>query len=234
MPQDFKPKTVLDIGCGSGAWAIAYALEHPEARVTATDVTPPYISSPPSNLTVLADNAEQDWSFDDAFDYVHVRMLTLVIRDWPAFFKRCWEHLSPGGWMELADASSPYGAENQAANCENSVFLRIGFLYYQGLLRHRIDMMAANHHVDRLKLQGFVHAHQEMAKWPTNGKWQSEDRPQRMGDMVYKNWSNMARVTAPKLLTATLQMDEQKVNDLIEVALDETEYDVEKRLFFPM
>ncbi len=234
MPQDFKPKSVLEIGCGSGAWAIAYASGHPEAQITATDVTPPNLSSPPKNLTIMADNAEQDWSFDDQFDYIHVRLLTMAIRDWPAFFRRCWEHLNPGGWVELADASTPYRAENQAANCENSVFLRVGFLYFQGLLRHGIDLMAAHHHTDRLKLQGFVNTHQEVAKWPTNGKWQSEERLKTMGDMICKNWSNISRTITPKIFKATLQMDDEKANDLVKVMLDEVENDTEKRLFFPM
>lgn len=224
----------MDIGCGSGAWAIAYASEFPKAQVTATDVTPPKPSSLPGNLTILADNAEQDWSFDDKFDYIHVRMLTLAIHEWPAFFRRCWEHLSPGGWIELEDAASPYGAENQAANCENSVFLRVSVLYYQGLLRTGIDMMAAQRHTDRLKLQGFVHPHQEVVKWPTNGKGHSEERLETMGNMIWKNWSLMSRIGIPKLFKATLQMDDEKVNDLAKAMLDEAENNTEKRLFFPM
>jgi len=31
------PSRVLDLGCGTGALAVSYALAHPEARVTATD-----------------------------------------------------------------------------------------------------------------------------------------------------------------------------------------------------
>ena len=234
IPQDFKPKSILEIGCGSGAWAIAYALKYPEAQVTAIDVTPPSLSSPPKNLTILADNAEQDWSFDNKFDYIHVRMLTVVIRDWPAFFRRCWEHLNPDGWIELADSSAPFRAENQAVNCENSVFLRVGFLYYQGLLHNGIDIMAAHHHTDRLKLQGFVNVYQEMIKWPTNGRWQSEERLKTMGDMICKNWSNFSRAVTLKAFRATLQMDDEKVNDLVDIMLDEVENDTEKRLFFPM
>lgn len=224
----------MEIGCGSGAWATEYALGNPTVQVIATDVTPPNLSSTPRNLTILADNAEQDWSFDDNVDYIHIRLLTLAIRDWPLFFKRCWEHLNPGGWIELADASTPYKAENPAINCENSTFLRVGFLYYEALLHNGIDMMAAHHHSDRLKLQGFVNIHQEVAKWPTNGKWQSEERLKTMGDMICKNWSTMSRTITPKVFQATLNMDHTKANQLVDSMLDEIENDTEKRLFFPM
>ena len=234
MPRDFKPRSVLEIGCGSGAWATSYALENPTVEVTATDVTPPNLPSPPKNLTVVADNAEHNWSFNDKFDYIHIRLLTLAIRDWPAFFRRCWDHLNPGGWIELADASTPYRAENPATNCENSVFLRVGFLYYEALLHNGIDMMAAHHHTDRLNLQGFVNIHQEVAKWPTNGKWQSEERLKTMGDMVCKNWSNMSRTITPKVFQTALKMDSVKTNELVETMLDEIANDTEKRLFFPM
>lgn len=234
MPQDFKPKSVLDIGCGSGAWAIAYASEHPEAQVTATDVFPPNLFSPPDNLTVVADNAEHDWSFDEKFDYIHVRMLTLAIRDWPAFLSRCWKHLYRAGWIELEHTSSPYVTENRAVNCENSVFLLVGFLYYEASLRNGIDRMAAHHHTDRLKLQGFVNARQEVFKWPTNGKWQSDDRLKMMGDMICENWSKPSRTVAPKVFKATFQMEEEKANDLVKAMLDEIENDTEKRMSFPM
>ena len=95
-------------------------------------------------------------------------------------------------------------------------------------------MMAAQRHTDRLKLQGFVRFHQEVVKWPTNGKRHSEKRLETMGDLICKNWSLMARTNFPRLFEATLQMDDEKGNDLVRVMLDETENDTEKRLFFPM
>lgn len=95
-------------------------------------------------------------------------------------------------------------------------------------------MMAACRHIDRLKLQGFVNTHQEIAKWPTNGKWQSEERLEKMGVMICRNWSNISRTITPKVFKATLQMDETTVNDLVKTMLDEIENDTEKRLFFPM
>lgn len=83
---------------------------------------------------------------------IHIRLLTLAIPDWPAFFRCCWDHLNPGGSIELANASIRYRVENPATNCESSVFLRMGFLYYESRLRDGIDMMAAHRHSDRLKL----------------------------------------------------------------------------------
>lgn len=34
----FAPKTVLDVGCGSGVWSLAVAERHPDARVTGLDL----------------------------------------------------------------------------------------------------------------------------------------------------------------------------------------------------
>jgi release factor glutamine methyltransferase len=52
LAHELAPETVLDVGTGSGAVALAIAAELPAAKVTATDTSP-------GALAVAADNAQQ-------------------------------------------------------------------------------------------------------------------------------------------------------------------------------
>jgi hypothetical protein len=43
-----------------------------------------------------------DWTFKKgSFDFIHSRDLMLCIRNWPRLATQCYEHLKPGGYIEL-------------------------------------------------------------------------------------------------------------------------------------
>lgn len=99
--------SVLDIGCGTGAWASAIANKFPYSQIIATDLTPPKIT-PPRNLKIVESDADKQWTFNERFGFIHGRMLTSGIHDWPTLLSRCWEYLEPGGWLELLDVCHPF------------------------------------------------------------------------------------------------------------------------------
>lgn len=104
---------VLDIGCGTCNWPIAFAHQHPHAHVLGVDIE----SKPeaqqkapfPQNFTLhLADLEEEaTWKDLGQFEFIHARFLAVVVRDWPKMIQRCLEHLAPGGWLELQDLYLP-------------------------------------------------------------------------------------------------------------------------------
>ncbi|TKA30020.1 hypothetical protein B0A50_02739 [Salinomyces thailandicus] len=94
---------VLDIGCGTGKWAIDFADHHPEAEVLATDlsVIQPYWIPP--NVQFEIDDAEEDWQYHSKFDYIHIRSMGGSISDWPRLMQQAYRNLNPGGWIEVTD-----------------------------------------------------------------------------------------------------------------------------------
>lgn len=235
LPDLAPSASVLDIGCGSGIWARAYATAHPEADVSAFDIAPPRLASSPTNLTVMHGDAEHDWpTHDTRFDLIHVRVLTLAIRDWRRFFARCWEGLKPGGWLEVEDTSTPYVAENPRTNCHSSMFIRLGFLFQHGVSLRGVDMAAPHYHVDRLRAQGFEDVQQDVYKWPANGEWPSDARSKEIGRLVSEDWESMACAGAPVILGGGLGMDAATVRDVLSGALDETRNDTSNGFHFAM
>lgn len=82
---------VLDIGTGTGIWAIEFAHQHPSCDITGTDLSPIQPDQVPSNVRFVIDDAEEQWAFNQKFDYVHVRVMIISIRDWPRFIGQGFE-----------------------------------------------------------------------------------------------------------------------------------------------
>ncbi|KAL8376637.1 hypothetical protein RB595_007647 [Gaeumannomyces hyphopodioides] len=67
-----NPQRLLDVGTGTGIWAIDFADEHPSAEVIGTDLSPIQPSWVPPNCKFKLDNAENEWTYaDNSFDYIH-------------------------------------------------------------------------------------------------------------------------------------------------------------------
>ncbi|KAF4777492.1 hypothetical protein HER10_EVM0002621 [Colletotrichum scovillei] len=99
--ENNKAQRVLDIGTGTGLWAIDFGDEHPEAEVLGIDLTPVPTAFVPPNVKFEVDDAEEPWTFSQPFDYIHIRGMTSSIGDWKKFFQKTFNNLKPGGYVEL-------------------------------------------------------------------------------------------------------------------------------------
>ncbi|KAL2202620.1 S-adenosyl-L-methionine-dependent methyltransferase [Sarocladium strictum] len=92
---------VLDVGTGTGIWAIDFADQFPNAHVIGTDISPIQPSWVPPNCEFTLDDAQLDWTWPaDHFDYIHIRDLYGSIGDWSDLYSKAFRHLKPDGWFE--------------------------------------------------------------------------------------------------------------------------------------
>lgn len=99
---DFR---ILDLGCGTGIWAIDVADEFPRASVFGVDLSPIQPEWVPGNCRFHVDDYEDEWTYrdDEKFDYIHGRAISGTVADWPNFYRQARQNLKPGGWCEMQE-----------------------------------------------------------------------------------------------------------------------------------
>lgn len=97
------PARVIDLGTGTGIWAIEMADEYPSAEVTGTDLSPIQSTWVPPNCYFEVDDYESEWDFSRPFDFIHARTLYGSVRDFPQLFERSLQNLTNDGWAEFSD-----------------------------------------------------------------------------------------------------------------------------------
>lgn len=100
-PIGKNPQNVLDVGCGTGIWAIDMADLHPSAEVIGVDLSPIQPNFIPPNCRFEVDDINKEWTFpENKFDFIHIRYMTGTVPDWTELLKKAQRHLKPGGWIE--------------------------------------------------------------------------------------------------------------------------------------
>ncbi|KAI1184881.1 S-adenosyl-L-methionine-dependent methyltransferase [Nemania serpens] len=107
-PVGDRLRNVLDVGTGTGIWAIEVALEHPGTHVIGIDLSPIQPSYVPPNVTFEICDAEDEWSFRQPFDFIHMRELVTCFKNPRAVFAEAYRSLAPGGFIEVCDPVLPF------------------------------------------------------------------------------------------------------------------------------
>jgi SAM-dependent methyltransferase len=97
---------ILDVGTGTGEWAIAMAEKYPHAEVIGTDLSAIQPDQVPENLFFEIDDAEQEWTYTQGFDLIHMRNLSGSFKNWNFIYEQAFKHLKPGGYLEVRDIQS--------------------------------------------------------------------------------------------------------------------------------
>jgi hypothetical protein len=104
---------VIDIGTGTGIWAIDFADKFPSAEVIGTDLSPIQPSFVPANCKFELDDANLDWTWPEStFDFVHMRNLTGSFADWGHLCRQAFRACKPGGWFEDYEFSTKFDSDD--------------------------------------------------------------------------------------------------------------------------
>lgn len=102
IPQHWEPR-ILDIGCGTGIWAIDMADQYLNSEVVGLDLVNIQPEKIPPNLRFrIPRDFESPWNLgEDSWDLIHLRMLCGSVSSWPEMYQKVFAHLRPGsGWIE--------------------------------------------------------------------------------------------------------------------------------------
>nr|POE74527.1 putative methyltransferase tdie [Quercus suber] len=167
-----NPKHAIDVGTGTGIWAVDFADEYPDCQVIGIDLSPGQPTLVPPNLKFIIDDAEDIWLYDQPFDYIHVRLMNGCFADWSLFFR---------GWLEVQDYGLPVTSAD--GTHEKTDLTQWGELLSEAssaLGRPMGSIECSDLHVQRMQDAGFVDIQTRMFMWPTNG-WPKDPFMKELG-----------------------------------------------------
>ncbi|KAK4447409.1 S-adenosyl-L-methionine-dependent methyltransferase [Podospora aff. communis PSN243] len=194
---------VLDVGTGTGLWAIDFGDKHPSAEVIGIDVSPIQPAWVPPNVRFEIDDVTQPWTFQpDTFDFIHIRWLFGSIKDWDALFAEAFRALKPGGWIESHEASAQFQSDDGSVN-ENTAMGQFGKFFIDGGLKMGRSMTVVEDGVQRSGIEkaGFVNVHEWDYKSPF-GAWPEGAREREIG--MFQHLATSRDVDGSMLYMGTL------------------------------
>lgn len=207
-----RPHRVLDLGTGTGIWAIDFANEHPEADVLGTDLSPIQPEYVPPNCRFEVDDAEDEWVFHAPFDYIHSRYMSGSFGDFPALFRACYQNLRPGGWVEFQDYVVKLRAVDDSLR--GTALERWSDLVIEGVRRMGKNANACLRYKTQLQEAGYVDVREERFALPGNPWARGEDQ-KILGTMQMENILDGLHGFSIGLFTKMLGMSVQEVELLL-------------------
>ncbi|KAF1815802.1 S-adenosyl-L-methionine-dependent methyltransferase [Eremomyces bilateralis CBS 781.70] len=117
-PIGDNPQRILDLGTGTGIWAIDMGDQYPSADVLGNDLADNQPRNVPPNVRFEIDDIEQEWIYSEGFDYIHMRMMGGALKDWPKLLRQAFKFTKPGGWVEFMDFTMTFNKASPSGHFE--------------------------------------------------------------------------------------------------------------------
>ncbi|KAI2611947.1 S-adenosyl-L-methionine-dependent methyltransferase [Hypoxylon sp. NC1633] len=92
---------VLDVGTGTGIWALEFAKAYSNAKVLGIDISKPSPLEVPPNCNFGVKDFTERWEYAQKFDLIHCRLLFTIPHDPRALMQQAYDWLEPGGYLEF-------------------------------------------------------------------------------------------------------------------------------------
>lgn len=174
-----NPKRILDVGTGTGNWAIEIADQFPNADIVGTDLSPIQDSEAPPNCHFFIDDCEDDWGWEERFDFVHARSLGGGISNWRQFYRQCFKNMTPGAQVEIQEHD--FTITSQIKDIPKWIShwqheLAAAYRTFGKNLQTPIEK-----HIQYLREAGFTNVKSETIAIPI-GAWAKDERLKKIGE----------------------------------------------------
>ncbi|OBS20680.1 hypothetical protein FPOA_07019 [Fusarium poae] len=182
-PLKDELEKVLDIGTGTGIWAIDFADEYPNAEVIGTDLSPIQSNWVPPNVKFELEDATNSWSWsENSFDFVHMRYLIGAIADWGALFREAFRCCKSGGFIESVEVNPTFFSDDETMN-DATAMQTWNRLFKEGSKAFGRSFCAVEDDVQLLRAAGFVDLQVTEFKVPVGG-WAKDPKLRRVGQFL--------------------------------------------------
>ncbi|KAL3422724.1 methyltransferase domain-containing protein [Phlyctema vagabunda] len=206
-------KRVLDIGTGTGIWAVEFAKQYPAADVTGSDLSAiqPEVNSTPPNCHFVVADAEDDWPYAAPFDFIYMRcMLTCFARPLE-IIKQVFHSLAPGGYFEILDAAFPFRSHDESMS--GTALARWCAACADAGIQTGRPWTNAPRYKEWMRSVGFVDVREYVFEVPINA-WPDDDTAAELGGWFRPNLDQIV-AGSTKILTQGLGWDVEDVADFL-------------------
>ncbi|KKY28631.1 putative methyltransferase type 12 [Phaeomoniella chlamydospora] len=229
-----KVRRAMDVGTGTGIWAIEFADQHPSCHVIGTDLSPIQPTWVPPNCEFLVDNADlsedAEWGFPPV-DFIHSRLLVAGFQNWVPYIRRGFSTLNPGGWIELLEVEFPLKCPDGTASAEDDPLMEWGELVTRAGDKLGCDFQVQNKFVRYLEEAGFTNIHRFDFQWPI-GPWPEDEDFANLGADVMKNANELLN-SSKAFFTRALEWKTEDFETLL-AKCRASMMDPRKHRYFPM
>ncbi|RKP07432.1 S-adenosyl-L-methionine-dependent methyltransferase [Thamnocephalis sphaerospora] len=223
IANDMTLNRVLDVGTGTGLWALDMAREFPASKIYGCDVAP-VIDNSQTRPNIYWGNADLLRGLpysDNSFDLVHQRQLCVYIgeRQWPLVARELYRLCRPGGKLCLIELLPTVTVASDIVSwhdCELSGRVAavrcINDLIQQTLHKSGVRPEAVACLGDLLSITGFANVRHDTVELP-RGDWAGQ-----LGRCMLSYTHKLLIATVPAVAAST-DTPRQEYEDMIEHAM---------------
>lgn len=173
-------KRAVDLGTGTGLWAVNFADQHEATEVIGIDLSPIQPAFVPPNAKFLVDDFEADWGYEkDPFDFIHACLLVGAVKDWPRLFQQAYNCTKPGGYVEFQDWDVDLYSQDGSLTADSA--LKRWNMAVMGALDSAGSEPCPGKHLEKwMKDAGFVDVTVSRTPVPT-GPWAKDKKTKELG-----------------------------------------------------
>ncbi|KAE8147860.1 S-adenosyl-L-methionine-dependent methyltransferase [Aspergillus avenaceus] len=210
---------VLDLGTGTGLWAMEFADQYPSAQVIGNDLSPIQPKWVAPNCRFEIDDFESDWVHKIPFDFIHGRDLEGCIGSIDKLAAQAFSNLRSGGYIELKSTSvrllSDDGTAEEAITAQR----------WMKLLRDAgrtfgKPLDGINEWKKKLEDAGFVDVTETVLKIPI-GVWPKDEKLKQLGKFQFVGQMQAVEAYTPALFTRVLRWSEPDLQVMMQKVKDE-------------